>query len=1211
VKHRDNSSITLGASEAVTAIAHFIENRRTNPGLRFLYTTNASVGREQKSPMSKEIKAIDTWEQIRQGSLHGTEQNEAVQGIRTILVEKIEKPSKLNKGTWKIFRNFITNPNNDDELLDLIRRFEWNTKAPEAQSLGTILERLLIERQHATDNIQAQEQYQKLFVYVFKRLCKREIKRLTVEERERLLSQPTLSQTDHQLLNKVVVWVQALEVRVQKNEERLGTIEQRLDQEFSKPYAGQDVASRVQELIRDYTTKLFVGREDALSELDKFLTQTDKKYLTITAPAGFGKTVLLANWIAMRQDKGYFIAYHFFQRDDITRSVSNAYRNLLRQLHDYYESSDKSLPTNEDELRDKLCYLLENYEVREDKPLVMVVDGLDEASPERSLSLFLPQPLPKGLYVIVSVRLNEVEKLDNLNLPTQVTQKLHLNPLLSPTIADWLRRTGNEKLVSLAQDETFVAQVCDRTEGIPLFLKYLIDELVEVAQQGEESAIRKTLAATPKGFANYIREQYQALDRLEAWRSRRELRKIFYFLTIAKGELSSYDFVKLTGESPVGLPWQVSRWFKIREIGNLRLFSFAHSTLAEQFAALPEINENTEECQEKLIEYCAKWKKHQKSRYALRHYAEHLSEAKQWDELYNLLTEFEYIDTKICTLGSQPLIEDYDLTFNPDLITFEQGLQRKADCLKLIQGAFRLSAHILEQDKTQLAGRLLGHLMRFDAPEIQGLLSQAKQWKAKPWLRPLTPSLTSPDEPLIRTLTGHSGSIWSVAVTPDGEQVISGSQDGTLKIWNLNTGILEHTIPAHNDSVNAVCTDGLHIISGSRDKTIKVWNLKTRKLVHTLTEHSKLVNATVLTPDGSKIISGSSDCSLKVWDLKTRQELDKLVGHRASITSVTTVFTKNKQWVVSGSDNDTLRVWNLETGKEEFPLGECDWIWSLAATLDGERVISGSQDGTLTIWKVETWEKECTFKGHSKPIRTVAVTPDGKHMISGSSDGIIKIWKVGTWENEATFTAHTAWVLAVAVTPDGNQIISASGNNLSSNEYLLKVWNLEKCIKQFSCNNECDPKKGHSSSVEVIAFTPDGKEVISASKDGILKTWEVGTWENKAIFKGQSKSADLIGDDDRQKHFILEADEVNCFLHSTRNTKDLLMATTADGNLQVWASGDETLKVWNVSARQFIANFTGESEIKCCAIASDELTIVAGEASGRLHFLRLEGTASS
>lgn len=651
VKHRDNSSITLGASEAVTAIAHFIENRRTNPGLRFLYTTNASVGREQKSPMSKEIKAIDAWEQIRQGSLHGTEQNEAVQGIRTILLEKVEKPSKLNEGTWKIFRNFITNPNNDDELLELIRRFEWNTKAPEAQSLGTILERLLIERQHATDNIQAQEQYQKLFVYVFKRLCKREIKRLTVEERERLLSQPTLSETDHQLLNNVVVWVQALEVRVQEHEVRLGVLEQHLGRERSKPYGGQNVAGRVKELLQDYNTKLFVGREDALSQLDEFLTQTDKKYLTITAPAGFGKTALLANWVAMRQDKGYFIAYHFFQRDDITRSVSNAYRNLLRQLHNYYELSDKSLPTNEDELRDKFCYLLENYEVREDKPLVIVVDGLDEATPERSLSQFLPQPLSKGLYVIVSVRVNEVEKLDNL--PTQVTQKLHLEALLSPTIADWLRRAGNGELLTLAQDATFVAQVCDRTEGIPLFLKYLIDELVEVAQQGEESAIRKILAATPKGFADYIRQQYQALDRLEDWRSRPDLRKIFYFLTIAKGELSSDDLVELMGESPVGLPWRVSRWFKIRQLEDCLVFSFAHSTLAEQFAILPEIKANTKKSQKELIKYCADWQEHH-SAYALRHYAEHLSELKQWEDLYAIARDKDFASAQQQQLSDEP-----------------------------------------------------------------------------------------------------------------------------------------------------------------------------------------------------------------------------------------------------------------------------------------------------------------------------------------------------------------------------------------------------------------------------------------------------------------------------------------------------------------------------------------------------------------------------
>jgi hypothetical protein len=641
VKHRQES-ITLRKPEAITAIACFLEHQENNLGanLHFRYTSNVKEGQERPSPMPKEISAIAAWKQIWQGSLQETARNDALQGIRTIL-ENVKQPDKLHDKTWQIFREFIEKPN-DNQLLNLICHFEWNTEAPKASSLSLKLQERLIERQQATDHIQAEQQYQKLFVYLFKILCEPGIKKLTVKKLIEQLSD-TLSESDHQRLKDVVNWVhaleegmEALEQNVSQNNEEILLIKEkvlRLDRERSKPYDGQDVASRVQELLRDYTIKLFVGREDALSKLDNFLTQTDKKYLTITAPAGFGKTALLANWIAMRQDKGYFIAYHFFQRDDITRSVSNAYRNLLRQLHDYYESSDKSLPTNEDELRDKLRYLLENYEVQENKPLVIVVDGLDEATPERSLSLFLPQPLPKGLYVIVSVRVNEVEKLDNLNLRTQVTQKLHLNPLLSPTIADWLRRTGNESLVSLAQDETFVAQVCDRTEGIPLFLKYLIDELVEVAQQGEESAIRKTLAATPKGFADYIRQQYQALDQLEDWRSRPDLRKIFYFLTIAKGELSSDDLVELMGESPVGLPWRVSRWFKIRQLEDCLVFSFTHSTLAEEFAILPEIKKNTEKSQKELIKYCADWQEHH-SAYALRHYAEHLREVKRWEELY-------------------------------------------------------------------------------------------------------------------------------------------------------------------------------------------------------------------------------------------------------------------------------------------------------------------------------------------------------------------------------------------------------------------------------------------------------------------------------------------------------------------------------------------------------------------------------------------------
>lgn len=398
-----------------------------------------------------------------------------------------------------------------------------------------------------------------------------------------------------------------------------------------RSFGGSEVSDRTLALVEEYT-KLFVGRDNMLELLDKFLIQSANRWKIITAKAGFGKTALLANWIKSRQGNDCFIAYHFFsQRDEITSPVANAYRHLLQQIYYNYCELNKPLSYNEIELRDELHRIIKDWK---DKPLVVVLDGLDEA--DRPFPPPFYSPLPQNVFVIASARASKGEQSEYLSGWENDVDPIHLDYLPRCAIANWLQETGKGELVTLAQDETFVKQVCDRTEGIPLFLKYLIDELLEVAQQGEESAIRKTLAATPKGFAEYIRQQYQALDRLEDWRSRPHMRQIFYFLTIAKGELSSYDFVKLTGESPVGLPWRVSRWFKIREIAKSRLFSFAHSTLAHEFAAIPEINENTEESQEKLIEYCANWQEHQKSCYALWHYAEHLSEIKQWEKLYEL-----------------------------------------------------------------------------------------------------------------------------------------------------------------------------------------------------------------------------------------------------------------------------------------------------------------------------------------------------------------------------------------------------------------------------------------------------------------------------------------------------------------------------------------------------------------------------------------------
>jgi len=421
-----------------------------------------------------------------------------------------------------------------------------------------------------------------------------------------------------------------------------------IKEESLQPHSGRsEVSDRTLALVEEYT-KLFVGRSEMLELLDEFLSQSDNRWKIITAKAGFGKTALLANWVKSRQGNDCFIAYHFFsQRDEVTRSVVNAYRNLLQQLYNYCKLS-KPLPHDKNELREALCDIVKDWK---GNSLVVVLDGLDEAD-----GFFLPPfptPLPQNVFVIASARASQGEQPEDLSGWTNDVDPIHLDHLPRCAIADWLRKTGKGELVTLAQDETFVAQVCDRTDGIPLFLKYLIDELLEVAQQGEESAIRKTLAATPKGFPEYIRQQYQALNRSEDWRSRPDMRKIFYFLTIAKGELSSDDLVELMGESPVGLPWQVSRWFKIRLLEDCLVFSFTHSTLAEQFAVLPDIQANTKKSQKELIKYCAQWDKYQ-SPYALRHYAEHLRDVKHWEELYAIARNEDFYSHSIKQFPDEP-----------------------------------------------------------------------------------------------------------------------------------------------------------------------------------------------------------------------------------------------------------------------------------------------------------------------------------------------------------------------------------------------------------------------------------------------------------------------------------------------------------------------------------------------------------------------------
>ncbi len=260
------------------------------------------------------------------------------------------------------------------------------------------------------------------------------------------------------------------------------------------------------------------------------------------------------------------------------------------------------------------------------------------------------------------------------------------------------------------------------------------------------------------------------------------------------------------------------------------------------------------------------------------------------ESYYKLLADFKFISQKINypSFGVQALIEDYDLIDNPELLNDLELLNHpeydseKIKTLKLIQGALQLSAHILNQDKTQLTEQLLGRLQspEIKKPEIRQLLKQAINSKTSPWLRPLTPSLTPPGGGLIRTFEGHSQWVNAVAYAPDGQRAISASDDNTLKLWDLETGEEIHTFTGHSHSVYAVAyaPDGQRAISASHDNTLKLWNLETGEEIHTFTGHSDWVSAVAYAPDGQRAISVSGDKTLKLWNLETGEVIANFSG---------------------------------------------------------------------------------------------------------------------------------------------------------------------------------------------------------------------------------------------------------------------------------------------------------------------------------------------
>ncbi|KAG8728778.1 hypothetical protein FRC11_010226, partial [Ceratobasidium sp. 423] len=294
---------------------------------------------------------------------------------------------------------------------------------------------------------------------------------------------------------------------------------------------------------------------------------------------------------------------------------------------------------------------------------------------------------------------------------------------------------------------------------------------------------------------------------------------------------------------------------------------------------------------------------------------------------------------------------------------------------------------------------------------------------------------------------GHTDTVTTVAFSPDGKSVVSGSRDWAIRMWDAHSPTpIYDPLHGHNETVRSVTCSPLGnlIASGSDDCTVRLWAANTGKQVgEPLRSHDRPIHSVAFSPGANLIASGSSDGTVRLWDVHSRVSISSpFKGHADWIKSV--AFSPDGTRIVSGSQDKTIRVWDVEHGTTiAGPLrGHTDTVRSVAFSPDGSQIISGSWDKTLRLWDAQTANMiGNTYEGHTDEITSVAFSPNGTYIASGSGDRTVRVWDVRTGRQvDEPFRQHTHPVRSVAYSPCGRRIASGS------DDYTVMIWSLSDSI---------------------------------------------------------------------------------------------------------------------------------------------------------------------
>lgn len=482
---------------------------------------------------------------------------------------------------------------------------------------------------------------------------------------------------------------------------------------------------------------------------------------------------------------------------------------------------------------------------------------------------------------------------------------------------------------------------------------------------------------------------------------------------------------------------------------------------------------------------------------------------------------------------------------------------------------------------------------------------------------------------LIQTIEGDA-SFLSASFAPDKKQIVSvygyPREENTIRIWDAETGQLLQTMNGSPASCFAdFSPDGERVVSASKDGSVIVWDASSGQHLQTLTGHTDAVCSATFSPDGKRIVSSSYDNSVRIWDVVSGQEIKVLKGH--SHTVAYAAFSPSGEQIVSASWDNTARIWDISPELSHLKFeGHLDMVNDATFSPDGKLIASASNDNTIRVWDAISGQQTMVLDGHTGDVCSAVFSPDGKQIASSSDDGTIRLWDVTSGRQIFILELESnSYPNSVAFNSDGKLIFSAWSDNtiriwdavsgipvLTQENYGFDIncndhfFTFSPDIKQITSGGWGDiiiwdvlsgqplqTLKGHTDIVQSVAYSPDGKQIVSASWDNTVRIWNAISGELIQVLNGQTASAITVFTsaafspdgklvvtavlDDSNSIIIWDVDSglpIHTFTSHTGTTHDI--SFSPDGRRIVSASYNGTVHIWPFPTLQDLIDQTHE-----------------------------------